>query len=289
VSYVPGADSKKFAEEQGKNYTSEWFNDVGFTTISANVAKKPFDDARIPKALRLLVDHQEALNAWAATWFGRGYLSMAFPSALADWDLTPQEYAGYLPFKSPKDEAAREALSLLSAAGYTRDNPFRFELTSYSAPDWATSYIQLLQDQFRKLSQNVAQIATVKTYDAPTLATVLAKGEYDYAMYNQSPSPATEPDAWFQNYYRTNGALNYGKWSDRALDNLIDKQIEIFDEPKRKAAIKEIMVYLVQNSPYIGWNGRYSLNASQLKVKNWAPESNSAIWGYAYEDVWLDV
>jgi len=43
----------------------------------------------------------------------------------------------------------------------------------------------------------------------------------------------------------------------------------------------------MDHCPYTCWSGRYNLNAAQLKVQDFVPEGNSAVWGYHYEQVWL--
>ena len=86
------------------------------------------DDARVPRALRLLIDHDEFITAWAETVFGRGAHGSIFPLALADWDLTQDEYKQQLEWKQPKDDAIKEALSMLSAAGFDKQTPLRFSL-----------------------------------------------------------------------------------------------------------------------------------------------------------------
>jgi hypothetical protein len=39
--------------------------------------------------------------------------------------------------------------------------------------------------------------------------------------------------------------------------------------------------------PYTELYARYNPNANQFKVQNFVPEGNSSVWGYHYEEVWL--
>ena len=84
---------------------------------------KPLDDARVTRALRLLVDHDEFLTGWVVDWYGRGRHGGVLRIGARPWDFTHDEYSQMLEWKKPKDDAAKEAISLLSAAGYTKDNP----------------------------------------------------------------------------------------------------------------------------------------------------------------------
>lgn len=289
LSYVPGADAAKvYAERQTKPYIVEWFNDVGFIAIQANTRKKPFDDARVTKALRLLVDHQEAVEN-QGLFNGRGHLSVAFPPALADWDFSEEEYVtNFLEFRRSKNEAAKEASLLLNAAGFTKDNPLKFTLSASRSNLTGTfTGAQLLQAQFNRHSQGTVQ-PDLRPVDEGVFYDGLNKQDFEYTIANLVAFMPFDPDLWFRQFYHSKGTRNYGKYSDPALDHMVDKQRTIFDTLQRKAAVKEVLHYLIEHAPYTSWAGRYTLNAWQPKVQDWAPEGNSAMWGYQYEHVWLD-
>jgi ABC-type transport system substrate-binding protein len=261
---------------------------VSFTGLQPNLQVKPFDDIRVTKGLRLLVDHQEAVTAWAEAWFGRGYVSIAFPAALSDWDLTEEEYAKHIEFKQPKDDAVRQGLAMLASAGYTRENPLVFPLNAQGGDGFSVSRAELLNAQFKRLSQNVVQTEIRFFPDPATARTALARGDFHYTIAALVAGQPFEPDDWFQTFYRTGGSRNYGKYSDRSLDQVIDRQKTIFDTGQRRMAIREILLFLLENAPYTSWSGRYTLSAIHPQVNDWAPEAISATWGYQYEQVWLD-
>lgn len=293
IGLVPGQEAKKFLTEQGTKYVTDWAKDVATWTIWLNTRKKPFDDARVVRALRLLVDHSEAVAGWAEVWFGRGTLAGSghFPGVLERWDFSEEEYQQartplFLEWKQPKDEAAREALALLSAAGFTRDNPLKFEQSSTSTPS-SESAAQLLQKQYQRLSQGVVQ-PELRFHENTVHFGMMARGEFEVAG-PVARGGYLEPDQVFQQVYRTGGGQNFGRWSDPTADQMIARQRTIFEPAQRKALVREILTYLMQHAPYTGFAAALFLNATQPKVKNFLPEHAGRFRGDTYERIWLDV
>ena len=286
---LPGPDAKKAFDEQGsKPYVAEWYKDVSYTSVQANVQKKPFDDPRVTRALRLLIDHAEAANGWAVTWFGRGYQSAYMPAALDDWDLSQEEYAKSLEFKQPKDDAAKEALAMLSAAGFSKDKPLRFDLTGLGTSDFTKAEAENHQAQLAKFGQGVVQVPNLQLPLLSVLNQVLAQGNFDYSSANLVPAQVYDVDSWFTTIYHSGGGRNYGKYSDAKLDAMIDKQRTIFDVVQRKAAVKDILRYMMDNCPYTSWSERELMNLESRRVHGYAPEGISTTWGYNYEQVWME-
>lgn len=287
-SILPGPEARKaFEEQQGKSYAAEWAKDVSVTTIQPNVQRKPFDDPRVAKALRLLIDHDEAVNSWGANWFGRGYLTAYLSAALDEWDLSEQEYRQFLEFKQPKDDAVKEAISLLSAAGYSKDRPLKFAIAGQNG-GFSQAWTENLQAQFNRLGQGAVQTPTLQLSEQAVLNQVAAQGNFDFIITGATPAQPYDVDSVFTTLHHTGAGRNYGKFSDPKLDQMIDKQRAIFDVDQRKAAVKDILRYMMDNSPYTAWAGRYALNLESRKVHNWAPESQAASWGYNYEQVWME-
>jgi peptide/nickel transport system substrate-binding protein len=287
TGYVPGADAQRVFAERANKYHLDWFKDVGFTGLQANTKRKPFDDPRVTKALRLLVNHDEIEKQWATIYFGRGYTTAYLPAALDSWDLTEQEYGGYAEFKQPKDDAVKQSLGLLADAGFSKDNPLKFLLTGETGDlSFIRPQSELMQAQFNQLSQGVVR-TDLRLLDQPHIRDALTRRDFEYVITGLVPGQPFDPDSWFRTFNYTNGPRNYGSYSDPALDQMIDKQRGIFDVGQRKAVVKQILGYLMDHCPYTAWSGRYNPNAAQLKVQDFVPEGNSAVWGYHYEQVWL--
>jgi hypothetical protein len=67
---------------------------------------------------------------------------------------------------------------------------------------------------------------------------------------------------------------------------MIDKQRTIFDETQRKAAVKDILKYMLDTWPGSIYTQRYFLNAVKPTVRGFQPEFR--LHGATYGHVWLD-
>jgi ABC-type transport system substrate-binding protein len=283
IAAVPGASSNDYIGRQAPGFEPKWFPNDDGTLLYPNTKVKPFDDARITHALKLLVDHTEFKTAWSDVWFGRSRWGSLFPTAFTDWDLTEQEYAQHLEWKQPKDDAAKEALSLLGAAGYTRDKPLRFAVLFQSNNQSITAGVQLLQAQWKKWSQGAVD-PQLKPVDQQSINATRATGQFEYAFTGHSAG-MVDSDIWLSSTYRTGGSLNFGAFSDPTFDAMIDKQRAIFDEKQRKAAVKEILLYAIDHVPLLLPSGGYTLNAVRPRVQGYSPEHD--LNGRQYEWIWL--
>jgi peptide/nickel transport system substrate-binding protein len=283
--WVPGEDSKNFAANQQGRYALDWFPDQGYQISQVMVQRPPFDDARLPKALRLLTDHDE-WKSFLETWFGRGRYSSLFAAATAEsWDLSEDDYRKYLEWKQPKDEAIKEGLALLTSAGFSKDKPLKFTISGTSAIDYQRAMVQLAQAQLKRNGQGVID-CDIKLYDTAEWNTVRANATFEYFVAGHNPG-GVDPDAYFTSTFKTGGGRNYGRMSDPALDAMFDKQRAIFDENQRKQAVRDIIVYMIDHCPYGSVDARYVLNATKLSVHGFPAEGAGNQFGEHYENAWI--
>jgi ABC-type transport system substrate-binding protein len=282
ITLLPGEEAKKYVSQQGPSYTAAWYPDDTFRFMYPNTQRKPMDDPRVTRALKLLVDHDEFNTAWAEAHFGKGGYGSIFPTALVDWDLSTDAYRKQLEWKQPKDDAAKEAISLLNAAGFSRDNPLKFTLDGDTS-EGAQPENELLQAQWKKWSQGIV-LVDLKVNQGATGDAIRAQRAFTYICTGQSTG-LVDPDIWLTNIYRTGGSLNFMGFGDAKADAMIDKQRTIFDEPQRKSAVKEIVQYLIDKAPSGIPANRYFLQAVKPKVQNQAPEY--FLNGVQYQNVWL--
>jgi len=280
---VPGSETKNYIDKQGAGFTPKWFPNDDGTLLYPNTKVKPFDDLRVTLALRLLIDHDEFKSGWGDVWFGRSRYGSLFPTAFGDRDLTEDEYRQHLEYKQPKDAAAKEAISRLAAAGFSKDKPLRFAIIFQSNNQSITAGVQLLQAQWKKWSQGVVD-PQLKGIDQQSINGARANGQFDYAFTGHTAG-MVDSDIWLSSTYRTGGSLNFGAFSDPQLDAMIDKQRGIFDENQQKAGLREIMLYAVDHVPILIPTDGYTLNAVRPRVQSYSPEHD--LNGRQYEWIWF--
>jgi peptide/nickel transport system substrate-binding protein len=284
VAQVPGTEVKNYLAQQGSGFQPEWYPDdtlVGY--LCPNTKAKPMDDVRVTKSLRLLLDHDELLHAWAEVQNGRGRLGSIFPAVLSDWDLTDDEYRTHLEWKQQKDDAAKQAVQMLTAAGYTSANPLRFELVSQSTGALAPM-CELVQAQWKKFSQGAVDVS-LKLTDTATLDGIRAQRSFSYGNYGFSTG-LFEPGIWLNTTYRTGGSVNFIGLSDPKLDAMIDKQQQTFDDKQRRSIVKDIILYMIDNGPTTIGANLFYLYGTKPKVQGYAPEH--ALNGTQYKSIWLE-
>lgn len=71
LARVPGTEVKNYIARHGANYTPEWYKLMSGIFAVPNVTAKPMDDARVTRALRLLIDQDGLKRAWAELFYVR--------------------------------------------------------------------------------------------------------------------------------------------------------------------------------------------------------------------------
>jgi ABC-type transport system substrate-binding protein len=283
VALAPPSEIQKYSASQGPGFKPDWFaDDTTYSFLAPNTRLKPMDDARITRALRLFVDHDEFISAWADTQYGRGTHGSVFPTALSAWDLAEDEYKQHLEWKQPKDDAAKEAIGLLNAAGFTKDNPLRFTLNGQNGSAGEAA-LQLLQAQWKRWSQGIVDVQ-VKSQTSAEFDVIRANRSFAYAHYGFSAG-MSDPDVWLTSTYYRGGSLNFAGLDDPQVNAAIEKQRMMFDESQRKAEVKQLVLYMIDHAPTTFGANLFWLDAAQPRVQNHLPQNT--LNGHQYQTVWL--
>jgi ABC-type transport system substrate-binding protein len=128
--------------------------------------------------------------------------------------------------------------------------------------------------------------AEIYVRDFPTIQQLQARKEFAYMIAGGLSGNVPDPDSYLRQSYRTGGSRNYPNFSDPKVDAMIDKEGTIFDLNQRRAAVKEIVVHLIDNGVSTMPYGNFQLTGSTPQVQNLLPEGQ--LQGAQYETIWLD-
>ncbi|MDA1090754.1 MAG: ABC transporter substrate-binding protein [Proteobacteria bacterium] len=254
---------------------SDW-NCVLLNTI--NHKKKPFDDARVRRALTLAMDR----------WAGSKYLSkiaivktvggVVFPNhPLAATKAELVKLAGY----SEDIKASQtEAMRLLKEAGVPNlkidflnrgvDQPYKVVGT------WAI-------DQYKKIGVNAVQKVQPSSvfYDS-----LRKKHDFDVSADFNCQS-VINPIADVTKFLGSSGN-NYGQYEDQPLEDIYNKLAVAATEKEQRVLMREYETRAISDQAHLGvtlwW---YKINAYRSYVKGWkiAP---SHYLNQALDNIWLD-
>ena len=205
--------------------------DSNWNHFRPGMAYEPFRDFRVRKAISLAMDRNALSDAYYGP--GWGYQSSMCPGYPEAW--RPEKVKA-LPGYNPDTKAAdrAEAAKLLTAAGYPNgkgldwDIIFTASTGSSVANDDSTRFIAQMQSQFPDI-----KIVIKPLPDSATFATQQAAGKFKMVAYTITAAPDAVVEMTSQ--YYTGGSRNYGQFTDKSLDTLLDKaQVELNKDARTK-------------------------------------------------------
>ena len=246
--------------------------------VTFNTEKKPFDDARVRRALSLAVDRwagAEALSKIALVRHVGGVLRPGYELAASEEEL------GKLPGWGKDIEAARdEAKKLLEEAG-VKDLSFKFLNRNIAMP--YTPVGVFLIDQWRQIGVNAE-------HDQPETKAYIANlrgGNYEVGL-DFNCDAVDDPNLQLAKYISADRSpINYARYTDKKLDELYDAQKGELDNTKRNAILREFEQHALTEAytfPTIWWH-RIVITWKQLQGWHMSP---SHYLNQDLQDVWLD-
>lgn len=240
-------------------------------SLRFNTAVKPYGDKRVRQAFSYMTDRDQLI---AKTWAGNAKIIGPLPSELKTWALPEATLRAHPLYK--RDVA--NAKQLLSEAGVT--GTLKVKLVSGNTTS----------DQMAVLKQQWAEAgvdADVQlTADSAATYSIMEKGEFDLVYFGHSGYQ--DPDDYFSTYVASDGPRNYGKFSNKEIDDLIVKQRRTVNEAERQKIVTDIQMKILEESPCVYLNSTPAHLAAQPYVKNlWV---NPIAYGATryWDTVWLD-
>lgn len=225
-----------------------------------NVSKKPLDDGRVRRALRMAVDTREIIQKAV---YGGGVPSGPINTGFADWSLDPRT----LPYLTPDVDGAKK---LLAEAGHPNGG-FAIEIKcSPQYPESVASSL-VIQQALSKLNVNVnvVQMEWGALVSAARQAAETGGKEGDQVFgFPQTFRPG--PDGYIYPWFHSQGTFNFGGYHNRTLDPLIVQAQTISNHDERRSLYIEIQRMLLTDSPSWWWYAKFNIEALSSKFRGYS-------------------
>ncbi len=244
----------------GEKFDNNWIikqkiynhNPMGFQGFAMNMRAAPFDDARVRKAMALLLD-REKMNR--ALMYNQYFLHKSYFEDLYDRDH---------PCPNPQIRMnAEKAMALLKQAGWAvnpatgalekdgRTFSFKFLTRSAASDKFLAIYAEDLKDAGIEL--------IIDQKDWAAWARDMEEFNFQMTWAAWSASVFKDPEGmWSSKEADRKGGNNITGFKDQRVDDLIEKQKKIFDVRERHAICREIDQILYAAHPYVLlWNINY--------------------------------
>lgn len=234
----------------------------GYGIINLNTTNPMFSDVKVRQALTYGLDRTNIDKAV----FGKYAQVINTPLPVVSWAY---DTTGVTNYKYDPDKANK----LLDEAGWkkgsdgirTKDGK-KFEIhflqsTGNSVND---KFVPIAKENYKKLGINfVAEPMEFKQVLNKTMA-----GDFEMSFMGQSFSTA-DPDQ--ASTFKTNGTQNYGKYSNKDVDALCDKELTTLDKNSRKQVFHDLYKKLADEMPVIPLYERNDMYAISSRITGIEP------------------
>ena len=233
-------------------------------------------DVRVRQALSLAVDRHEAIQVI--------YSGAGKPVASLPWVFEPfatsQEAMLTLPgYKKDKAPERAEAVKLLQAAGQEK---ISFDILSSSTnPTPHMAAAQFIQDQMKKIG------VTVKLDLIEFTSYKKRVDDGNWTTTTDGFSSGFNPDEHLRQYAYTKGSRNYGGYSNKDYDALVDKADGEFDPKKRAEIMQAAQKLSISEADHVWLGCSESVAATHPFVKGYVPTGEyPQTW--RWDQIWMD-
>jgi len=207
--------------------------DLAYTLVGVNVTRPPFDDPLVRRALNLAIDRDEIVEA---VYFGDAVPGGPLSPGLVDWALPVSEYNCYV-----SDPAAARAL--LAQAGYP--DGLDFEIVTLGTLRVVVDAAQVMQAQLADAGFR----ASVSVEELGSFVQRWRNGDFDtFASLNGGN---IDPDGYLDRTFRTGGSTNVFKYSNPAVDTLLNAGQRAVDMASRQGIYADLQRALACDGPVV--------------------------------------
>ena len=255
INRFPLNEVKKSQNEQSFAVINE--PSPGFEGIVLNTANEKFKDKRVRQAIDKALD-RNAIVSVALSGVGTPAHSALSKSSWAYDEALD---------KAPAQDI-EGAKKLLAEAG--KAEGFSFTIQTDTDPI-SQQVCQVIQKQLKAINIDMQ----IQKMDFGTLLDRGKKGDFEAATI--SWSGRMDPDGNLYDWFHTGTSMNYMKYSNPAVDELLEKARGLTDQNQRKGMYQQIMAQLSEDEPYIFLYHDNNVFGLSKKIEGFVPNPDGMI------------
>ena len=233
-----------------------------YTYLGFNLRLKKFKNPQVRKALSLGIDRQEIVNI---LFFGH--------AKVCTGPFLPGTLAFNAQVKAPKQDLVK-AKALLKQAGYSKDNPLKFEIVTSNSSPIRPYAAQIIQHQLKKIGVEV----TIRVMEWQAfLNMVVFPHKFDTVLLGWGLSSTPDPYMFWHTDSDRKGGFNLVGYNNPIMDKMIEKSQTMIDRKKLAKSWKKMFQIVTDDNPYLFLYIPNSITAVNKKIINVEP-SLSGIW-----------
>lgn len=221
----------------------------GFSSMQLNISKAPLNNVHVRRAIAWAINRQEIVH----TIFKDVGEVAKGPFSPASWAYD-KVYPGitYDPAKA-KDELAQSGMSNVS-----------FQVLSTSGDPTTDQEVQLIQDQLKAVGITM----TIKSEVFTTLVQDFQSFNFQVVLIGWTGSQ--DPDGVLYQMFYSKGGVNYTKYANPQVDQLLDQGRTEIDQAKRTQLYQQAQQMIVDDASRVFINHQVATQSTSKKVQNYA-------------------
>ncbi len=226
-----------------------------YTYLGFNLKNEKFKNPLVRKAISLAINKKELVNI---LFFGHGQICTG-PFMPKTWAYNNKVKSSYNPQK---------AKELLKKAGYDKNHPLTFTITTNSNNDIRVNAVEIIQYQLAKIGVKVK----IKTMEWQAfLNTVVMPKNFEAVVLGWGLSITPDAYSIWHSDGAKKGGFNFISYKNKKVDELIKKAETTIDKKLLSKYYKEIFRLIVNDHPYVFLYIPNSITAVNRSIKNVSP------------------
>ena len=233
-----------------------------YTYLGFNMRLKKFQNQDVRDALSLAIDRQMLVD-----------LLFFKHAKICTGPFLPATKAFNKNVKADKQNI-KKAKELLKKAGYTKENPLKFEIVTSNSNPIRPYAAEILQQQLKK----VGVIVSIRIMEWQAfLNMVVFPHKFDSVLLGWGLSATPDPYSIWHSDNDKKGGFNFIGYHNDRVDTLIDKSNQLVDREELGKVWREIFKIIADEKPYLFLYIPNSITAVNKHIKNIEP-TNNGIW-----------